>query len=194
MSVTDPSLAPHSRFTRILHAATAVAVIWQLGLSLILVPPDEAPILGLPMRLHEYGGAVAMGVLVLFWLNALLRRTGTGLGALVPWTSPARLAALWSDIRAHLAAILRLQSPTYAADSPLASAVHGLGLILMTGMAASGLAWWLGPASLTEPAIQLHVLFGTFVWVYLIGHAAMGLFHHVRRDASLGAMWSFGRN
>ena len=75
---------------------------------------------------------------------------------------------------------------------PLASAVHGAGLILMSTMAASGLFWWQGPTSLTETAIKLHVLCGNLVWAYLIGHALMGLFNHVRKDTSLGQMWSFG--
>lgn len=193
MSITADLPRSHSRLTRLLHAATALAIVWQLGLSLIMVPPDEAPVLGMPMRLHEYGGAVALAVLVLFWLNALVRQSGTSLGALLPWASSRRLAALWSDPKAQLGALARLRAPVHTDDSPLASAVHGLGLLWMTGMAASGLVWWLGPASVSEAAIEMHVLIGTLAWVYLIGHAAMGLFHHVRKDASLAAMWSLGR-
>ena len=179
MSLPSDPPRRHSRLTRLLHAATALAVVWQLGLSLILVPPDEAPVLGAPMILHEYGGAIAFGILLLFWLNAMVRRGGTSFGALLPWFSASRLAALGTDLKAHLGALVRLHPPAHSAESPLASAVHGLGLMLMTGMAASGLVWWLGPAAVGENAIHLHVLFGTLVWVYLIAHAAMGLFHHV---------------
>ena len=189
----DPSPI-HCRLTRLLHGATALAIVWQLGLSLIMVPPDDAPVLGAPMRLHEYGGAVALAVLVLFWLHAMTRRTGTSLGALLPWASPTRVAALWADLKAQTGAVVRLRAPEHRADSPLASAVHGAGLILVTAMAASGMAWWLGPTSITETAIGMHALFGNLVWAYLIGHAAIGLFHHVRKDAPLGQMWSFGRS
>ena len=192
MSVTTDPPRIHSRLTRLLHAATALAIGWQLGLSLIMVPPDDAPVLGAPMILHEYGGAVALGVLVVFWLNAIIRRAGTSLGALLPWGSPTRLAALWTDVKAHLGALRHLSAPDHGAETPLASAVHGAGLLLMTLMAASGLLWWQGPASLTETAIELHVLCGNLVWAYLIGHALMGLFNHVRKDTSLGGMWSFG--
>lgn len=192
MSITNDPPRIHSRLTRLLHAATALAIVWQLGLSLIMVPPDDAPVLGAPMMLHEYGGAIAFGILVLFWMNAMIRRTGTRLGALLPWGSPTRLAALWSDVKAHLDALIRLRGPNHKAETPLASAVHGAGLILMTAMAASGLLWWLGPVALTETAIEMHVLCGNLVWAYLIGHALMGLFNHVRKDTSLGHMWSFG--
>jgi cytochrome b561 len=192
MSITTDPPRIHSQLTRLLHAATALAIVWQLGLSLIMVPPDDAPVLGAPMILHEYGGAITFGILVLFWLNAVTRRTGTRLGALLPWGSPARLAALWADLKAHLGALLHLRAPHHQAETPLASAVHGAGLLLMTAMAASGLLWWQGPASLTETAIELHVLCGNLVWAYLIGHALMGLFNHVRKDTSLGQMWSFG--
>ena len=192
MSITTDLPRIHSRLTRLLHAATALAIVWQLGLSLIMVPPDDAPILGAPMILHEYGGAIALGVLVLFWLNAMTRRTGTSLGALLLWGSTSRLAALWTDVKAHFCAVIHLRAPDHQAETPLASAVHGAGLILMTAMAASGLLWWQGPASLTETAIELHVLCGNLVWAYLIGHALMGLLNHVRKDTSLGRMWSFG--
>ena len=111
MSITTDPLRIHSRLTRLLHAATAIAIVWQLGLSLIMVPPDDAPVLGTPMILHEYGGAIALGVLVLFWLNAMTRRTGTSLGALLPWGSPTRLAALWTDMKAHFSALIHLSAP-----------------------------------------------------------------------------------
>lgn len=194
MSIATDPAPVHSRLTRLLHAATALAIVWQLGLSLVMVPPDDAPVLGAPMILHEYGGAFALAVLVLFWLHAVTRRSGTSLGALLPWASPTRLAALWADLAAQTGALIRLRAPEHRADSPLASAVHGAGLVLVTAMAASGMAWWLGPASITETAIGMHVLFGNLVWAYLIGHAAIGLFHHVRKDAPLGQMWSFGRS
>ena len=168
MPITADPRRIHSRLTRLLHAATALAVLWQLGLSLIMVPPDDAPVLGAPMILHEYGGAIALGVLVLFWLNAMTRRTGTSLGALLPWGSPSRLAALWTDVKAHLGALVHLRAPDHRAETPLASAVHGAGLILVTAMAASGLLWWQGPASLTETAIGLHVLCGNLVWSELL--------------------------
>lgn len=192
MSITTDPPRIHSRLTQALHAATALAIVWQLGLSLIMVPPDDAPVLGAPMILHEYGGAITLGILALFWLNAVTRRTGTPLGALLPWGSPARMVALWADLRAHLGALSHLRAPEHPAETPLASAVHGAGLLLMTAMAASGLLWWQGPASLSEIAIEMHVLCGNLVWAYLIGHALMGLFNHVSKDRSLGQMWSFG--
>lgn len=63
------------------------------------------------MIMHEYGGAITFGILVLFWLNAVTHRTGTRLGALLPWGSPARLAALWADLKAHLGALFHLRAP-----------------------------------------------------------------------------------
>ena len=151
MSITTDPPRIHSRLTRLLHAATALAIVSQLGLSLIMVPPDDAPVLGAPMILHEYGGAITFGILVVFWLNAVTRRTGTRWGALLPWGLPARLAALWADLKAHLGALYHLRAPHHQAEAPLASAVHGAGLLLMTAMAASGLLWWQGPALLLRP-------------------------------------------
>ena len=106
------------------------------------------------------------------------------------------LAALWSDSLRHLKALLSLRLPEFVEDAPLPSAVHGLGLLLMSVMALSGAVWfvtWLERAQrggLGSFAMQMHHLFANLVWVYLMGHAGLGLLHHLLGEASLGRMWS----
>jgi cytochrome b561 len=87
--------------------------------------------------------------------------------------------------------------PPYEETAPLASAVHGLGLLLMTAMAASGGVYaaqvWAGAQS-PEPDASLvmtvHFALANLVWAYLIGHAAMATIHHFAHAASLRRMWS----
>lgn len=67
--------------------------------------------------------------------------------------------------------------------------MHGLGLLLVTLMAASGFTWWLGATGAVGP----HKLFANLVWVYLIAHTGLAVVHHLRRDASLAEMWSLRR-
>ncbi|GIX15262.1 MAG: hypothetical protein KatS3mg118_3221 [Paracoccaceae bacterium] len=186
----------HALTTRLLHMGVALAVIWQLGVSLIMQGPRGPQAGDLFFATHSYVGLAAMAVIVLFWANLALRRVGTAHGALFPWFSAERRAALWADTRAHLAALTRLRLPHYDENAPLASAVHGLGLLLMTLMAATGTLWWFAAPSAAAGAFEIvHKLFANLAWAYLIGHAGLAVIHHLRGEASLSEMWSLrGRN
>lgn len=61
---------------------------------------------------------------------------------MVPWFDTTRLRALRMGSGAHLRSLARLQIPPHGIETPLASAVHGPGLMLMTGMAASGTLYY----------------------------------------------------
>lgn len=181
----------HALTTRLLHMGVALAVIWQLGVSLIMQGPRGARPGDVFFTTHSYVGLAAMAVIVLFWANLMLRRLGTAHGALFPWFSAARRAALWADTRAHLAALTRLRLPHYVEDSALASAVHGLGLLLMTLMAGTGTLWWFtAPSAAAGTFETVHKLFANLAWAYLIGHAGLAVIHHLRGDAALSEMWS----
>lgn len=186
----------HAFATRLLHMGVALAVIWQLGVSLIMQGPRGARPGDVFFTTHSYVGLAAMAVIVLFWANVMVRRIGTDRGALFPWFSAERCAALWADTRAHLAALTRLRLPHYVESSALASAVHGLGLLLMTLMAGTGTLWWFtAPSAAAEIFETVHRLFANLAWAYLIGHAGLAIVHHLRGDAPLSEMWSLrGRN
>ncbi|MDE3080533.1 MAG: cytochrome b/b6 domain-containing protein, partial [Paracoccaceae bacterium] len=132
----------------------------------------------------------------LFWLTVLRRRTGTAPGALFPWFSASRLRALRADTATHLQSLRAFALPPHQDHAALPSAIHGLGLLLISFMAASGTYWYLmslaglGRAIYVRPFMELHGLLGNVAWAYLIGHAALALLHHVTRNLSLGVMWS----
>ena len=79
---------------------------------------------------------------------------------------------------------------------PLASAVHGLGLLLMTVMAVTGTVWFVNETWIYSQSTYMrldiiaHHLFANLVWAYLIGHALLALVHHYSGQASLKIMWS----
>ncbi len=190
---TAVSAPRHAWTTRALHMGVALAVIWQLGVSLAMQGPHGSRPGDTLFATHSYVGLAALALIGLFWLNLLVRRVGTDAGALFPWLSGARRAALWSDARAQLGALTRLRLPDYVEGSALASAVHGLGLLLMTLLAATGAAWWaLQPSATAGWFEEVHKTFANLAWVYLIAHAGLAVIHHLRREASLSEMWSLG--
>ncbi len=203
--------------TRLLHALLAAAVVHQLLVSLAMAEPGEegaaarlARELGqaapepaglgrLLFELHEAVGLAALAVALLYWGWILVRGRVPGetpVGALLPWFSAARRAALRQDLGRHLEALARGRLPEHRPGSPLPAAVHGLGLLAVSGSALTGATWWLAeggllPHLLGEAAEELHELCAALVWTYVAGHAGMALLHQLAGHEVLGGM--FGR-
>ena len=197
----DPiSKTRHNRATRLLHAGLALAILTQLLTSLAMQGPDEVQAGDLVFQLHRYSGLAATLLAFGLWLTILLRSRGTEIGALIPWFSRRRLAALWQDVKVHGGAAMKLRIPEHDPQAALPAAIHGLGLLLISAMAASGVAYFvqveLGLHS-AEPdgmiAMTVHLAFANLVWAYLIAHAGLAVLHHLLRSMSLSTMWSLGR-
>lgn len=183
--------------TRLTHAALALAVIAQLVTSLAMEADDGGD--GL-FGLHQYVGLSAFCFTLLFWLVALTRHRGTPPGQLIPWFSAPRRAAFLRDLMRHLKALPRLRFPDTAGNpdaDAFASAVHGLGLLLITAMAVSGTLYYFvntgdpDAGGLVGLAMLVHSSLANLAWAYLIGHAAMAVLHHFG-GRSLGRMWGPG--
>lgn len=191
---TEAAANPHSGTTRLIHAGLAGAVIVQLASSQIM-DPDGAG--NAAFVVHQYAGLVAFGFVMAFWANSMARRIGTPLGLMIPWLSGARLRALGQDVRRHLASLVKLRLPPHDGASPLASAVHGLGLLLMTGMAASGVIYYFlntgdpDAGGVIGVTMTVHLVLANLVWAYLIGHSAMAILAHLAGVLPLGRMWAW---
>lgn len=198
-TIDQPIPSKHSVGTRVFHGALAATIVTQLATSQFMPGPDKAAGAWL-FNLHQYSGLAAAALALGFWITLMVRRKGTSMAALFPWFSGARRRALAGDIKAHFSALVKFRLPAHDPDAALPSAVHGLGLLLMSVMAASGLAYyvivWAGLHS-SEPddmlVMQVHFLFANLVWVYLIAHAGLALVHHIIGSVSLRTMWSLGK-
>ena len=189
--------ARHAIATRILHAGLATAVIVQLASSQVMSPDDGGDTI---FGVHAYVGLAAFALVLGFWLQSLMRQRGTPLGMLIPWFSGPRLSAVWQDFKAHLAALRHLRLPAHDTHAPFASAIHGLGLLLVTAMAASGTLYFVvntgnpDAGGLVKVAMTVHTTLANLVWAYLIGHALMALIAHYGGTLSLRQMWSLRRH
>lgn len=173
-----------SHMTRLLHLAVLLTVVDQLLTSLIMERPlpGEAP--DWPFALHQQVGVVGLGALLLFWLWTFIRDAReTPLRRLVPWFSAEGLADLAADVRAILRALAAGRAPPLHLDA-LASAIHGLGLLLATFLAASGAAWLFlfTGTPYGRMALTAHALAGNVMWAYLIAHALAAIAHEARGD------------
>jgi cytochrome b561 len=183
----------------LVHVGLALAIIIQLSSSLVMEPVEPGRAGNVFFTVHGYGGLVAFAFVLGFWLVVSFRRRGTELGLLLPWLSAVRRTALWSDLRKQLSSVAALKMPPHDPTSPLASAIHGLGLLLMTAMAASGTLYYFvntgdpDAGGLVGLAMVVHQTLANLAWAYLIGHGAMALLHHMTQQADMSEMWSLRR-
>ena len=190
----------HSRATRLVHMGLALAVIVQLTSSLVFEPPSPDGTANVWWEVHEYGGLTAFGFVLLFWLVLVGRNHGTDPGSLFPWFSASRMRGVWADMKLQLKALTGRHLPRYDAHGPFASAIHGLGLLLMTAMATTGTVYYFintgnpDAGGLVGAVMFVHRGLSNLVWVYLIGHASLAVLHHFTDHMSLREMWSLSRN
>lgn len=185
--------------TRWLHAGIALGVTIQLGLSLFMEAPDDKDkemATGLPLKLfeaHEKVGMILLVLLVLHWLWSLSGHVQGGIGQLFPWFSKARMANVASEAKD----VLKFNFPDPATGSnALAGAVHGLGLLVATGMAATGAVVFFNLSEtghmtdLGETFEDLHGLVAPIMWLYLIGHVAITAIHVKKGHTSVKEIFS----
>lgn len=166
MPTPEPIL--RTAFTRLLHAALLLAALWQLIGSNFIEPARVGQPANLMFELHEIGGLATLGLVVAFWLWSLVRRRETPFAALFPWLSSTRLQAVGADLSRHWGELNNLRLPGGEPETPLASAVHGLGLLTVLAMGASGA--WLFTQTVPEGLIlEVHKITSNLMWAYIVG-------------------------
>lgn len=189
----------HEWATRVAHMALALAVGSQLLTSLFSSAPRSGSAGNAWFDVHETGGLAAFGFVLAFWLVLIVRRRGTEAGLLFPWLDTTRLNALWVDTKRHLTSLRRLRLPHYDEDGALAGAVHGLGILLISAMAASGTLYYLvnsgnpDAGGIVGATMFVHRSLANLVWAYLFGHAGLAVIHHYAQGLRLSEMWSLRR-
>jgi hypothetical protein len=120
----------------------------------------------------------SLGIVLAFWIWAVARHGETRLEELFPWASPRRTREIFSDIicQSHELTGAELFDRV---SQILASTIHGLGLLVVTAMVATGTVYFLASGIVAHDALALHRLISNLMWAYLIGHAAIALLHHL---------------
>ncbi|THD42409.1 MAG: cytochrome b/b6 domain-containing protein [Bradyrhizobium sp.] len=181
--------------TRALHLSLLLVIISQLLSSQVMERPFPGDEPGWPFFLHEWIGLAGVGVITLFWLWSLVRNSAeTPLSRLFPRFSPKGLSDVAYEMVGFLRDVFALRMPSFELDA-IASAVHGLGLMLASFLALSGAAWYFvfSGAPFGKTVTGLHSLAGSLMWVYLIGHASTAILHQLAGDDVLSGMFWFRR-
>lgn len=198
--MTEKLSKPHSLKTRLMHMAVALLVISQAVSSQFMTPPDSSSGENLMFEIHEYSGIAIFILIFGFWVHAMRRQGGTPMNRLFPWFSSPSHAALIADAKIYLTALKHFRLPDHKDHAPLPSAFHGLGILAVMLMTATGLIMFVslkagaGDSALFSQFANLHHFLAKFVWVYLIVHAAAAFLNQFAGKQSLTDMWSVKRD
>lgn len=172
--------------TRALHWGISFSVVAQMLLGTFMEHPRRDRPGDFLFEVHEKLGLVILALLIVYWIWAMVRSGEKSFGLFFPWFSGQRLRDLGADIKRHAAAIARGTLPP-AEDLPLASAIHGLGIICATGLAVTGSVGYFIPAG--RAFLGYHELFVTPMWIYLGGHVVMTILHELKGERLLAKMF-----
>lgn len=178
----------YSALSKALHLLLAVAVLHQLVISQFMSAPRPGRAEDPLFELHEIVGLAALTILVFFWLWAFVRRGETRLRRLFPWFSAAALRDLRLDARHHLRAVRSRRLPLNE-DGALASATHGLGLLIASVMALTGAFGYLVPSA--RSLLGIHEAVAPLMWLYLVAHSGMAVLHELAGHKLLRTMFGF---
>ena len=183
--------AMRSQTTRVIHLLLLLLVLHQLiGSEFIERPlPGDPP--AWPYLMHEYLGLAGFVVVLGFWLWTLLRRGETRLGRLFPWLSRAGMRDVFADVTRQLRRLMHGRFPDEGSGA-MVSAIHGLGLLTVSAMAATGAVFFFADGTaVARAALGLHRLLANLMWAYLIGHAGLAALHQLLGEDVLSRMFWF---
>jgi len=178
----------YSSTTKKLHLLLLIGVIVQLCLSMLMEHP-KVGVVREAWRLtmfeaHEFVG-LGLLALVLIHLIHTLRDAGdeSAWHVLFPWLKERGRTQLIKELK-MVPGWLKNGPPTQNVGIALPGAVHGAGLLLILAMGLTGAIIFFGlgeNGARTEDIhdiMELHAdTLGTLLWVFIIAHASMGVWH-----------------
>ena len=176
------------RNTRLIHWAMSLTVIFQQFSSIWMSDPGTQYL----FPYHRIIGAIAVAVVLLFWLYSYAIYD---FKILFPWGKASR-----GEIGRELKGLFQRKLPVSGRRIGLSSFGHGLGILALTGCALTGIIMFAmippghvgppeDPIAFTRYTLQ-HKFFGEMLWLYLCGHVIFAVFHQVSGDNVFGAIFS----
>jgi cytochrome b561 len=98
---------------------------------------------------------------------------------------------VFADVTGQLRRVMHGRFPDEGSGA-MVSAIHGLGLLTVSAMAATGAVFFFTDGTaIARVALGLHRLLANLMWAYLIGHAGLAALHQLVGDDVLSRMFWF---
>lgn len=161
-----------------IHWGVAICIIGSIISSLFVDTSD--PSSDLSIIIHVRIGYGVTFFLLCQWFLLSLKRYHYVRDHVFPYHLEGRRC-----IAADLRLLMRGKLPPTGCRSGASGLVEGLGILLMTWMALTGLTFHFGAVynidktSLMLLTRNIHNFFSYFVWVFVIGHGGMAVIHRI---------------
>ena len=193
----------YNKTIRILHLMLMLGVLAQLCSELLMQVPKPGESIdqmaGFFFSIHQLIGFVVL-IIAITYLMVIMEHSKHK-NRLFPWLDATLRAELIREIQRDIPGWFRGVLPSPDQAHLLAGTVHGLGLILATGLGLSGSVIYLGinsDGSMPPPIHtikELHEILGTLMWIFMAGHLVMALLHQVKGHQVLQKIFTAdGRN
>lgn len=190
----------HEKSVRTLHLLLMLTVIVQLlSEQFMQVPKPGEPInqvAALIFSLHQVVGIVVL-IISATYLVMVIDREESKL-RLFPWLDKKLRSSLIAETVRDIPGWFRGILPPPTQVHLVAGTVHGLGLLLATGLGVTGSIIYLGiedDGSMSKPLHAMkdfHEVLGTTMWVFVLGHLLMALLHQIKGHNTLQSMFTDG--
>jgi len=193
----------YERFTRLLHWGFALLIPLQLLSEELMKRPkpgrirDDMQIFFFEM--HEIIGWIAFILVTARIIWALISVDSSWL-RLYPYFSPTGRQMLMYELKHEVPGWFKGKLPNPSRERCMASAVHGLGLLLVTAMGVTGVMMALGMeesglmTGIIHEAKEVHEMLGGLLWVYIIAHVSMTALHMLLGHPMLKRIFSLNPN
>jgi len=177
----------YSAEEKIFHFMIAGGMIFELIIENWMLRPKSGETATVSQVLffgaHEF---VGIGLLVIVMTRFMLMiGERENFMRLFPWFEKGGRQGLVNELKGDLPGWFSGNLKDTGEQDFLAKTVHGLGLLLALGLGCTGLILFIEISpketlgSLGHDAMEIHELMGTLLWVFIIAHFAMAIYHQL---------------
>jgi len=177
----------YSAEEKIFHFMIAGGMIFELVIENWMKRPKTGETLTMSQTLffgaHEFVG-ITLLVIVMTRFMLMIGEQKDFL-RLFPWFEAEGRQGLANELKGDLPGWFSGNLKDTGEQDFLAKTVHGLGLLLALGLGLTGLLLFIEISpeetmgSLGHGAMEVHELMGTLLWVFIIAHFAMAIYHQL---------------
>jgi len=186
MTIKEHTDMHYAKVTRALHWGFALLIPIQLLSEELMKRPKPGRVRTdaqeLFFEVHEWVGMLILTVVVLRLLWGLVNKESSWL-RLYPYFSATGRKMLAYELKHEVPGWFKGKLPNPSRERCMASAVHGLGLLLVLAMGVTGAVMLYGMESsgkmlgMVHEAKEVHEFFGELLWIYIFAHVGMTILH-----------------
>ena len=176
----------YTKVTRMIHWGFALLIPLQLLSEELMKRPKLGRIRTESQEfffeMHEWVGMLALTLILMRFAWGLMNKEAS-VSRLYPYFTTTGRSHLVYELKHEVMGWFKGKLPQPSRERCIASAVHGLGLLLVLAMGVTGAMMLYGMEEsgkmlgMIHDAKEVHEMLGELLWIYIIAHVAMTVLH-----------------